>query len=714
MKNKSIFLKTYIVFVIILAISIIVLYVLGKKERIGYLSDFEINVDKTLEINRLDSEKTKKLFIIEDKLDETSINNFLFTNISITNYSYDFRIKYYDKVFRNSDIYDVYPILNNLPDYVQSAKMGNNQGTPFGNLISTKIIDIEKIDNIKYVLKIKNKLIFYIINITLGIILIYLIINFNDFISFIKGKNIKKESIIYFYALLILIFSISIRIYWATQKDIFHQDEYYTVSFVNYQKWLKMDLSSIKNISGYEILDSILKSDNSIKDCINDIKELYKNTNDPQISNLYYTILRLFFIGTDTIEMKELMIRGAVLNCIFFIIGYIFLYKLLKLLFTDKNEYILFFLFIMSLSPISITFSHFLRPYQMQEMFFVVITYITIYTIYYNKYSFGNLILTSIITGLGYLILTSSMIFVFILSAMLFINYMLTLIKTKTKINFFILQPLIEIKSYKIILYYAAAFISALLVSRIFYANFFGMLFNNTDRALGTIMISNNLFNFINNYAFNGLLILLLIFMIEGAIIKLLEKRKHINNICNLKLICFIIILSFIYVLLSDLIAPYKFEIRYTGTAYILLLLLYIIIFLFIQDNNKLKYFILISISLFYIYNITDYKLFSYFYKKDEKLDVLKENMHVYGYKDFYNESFYGYYSLGYLNTNLYYTYIDDKTKLNDIIDNKFYFIVKDLYNKDYDLIFSSYKKEKISSYQDTSIFKLVKTNLNN
>ncbi|AFR69731.1 hypothetical protein B2904_orf375 [Brachyspira pilosicoli B2904] len=711
MKNKKILLKIYIIFASVIMASIIILALLGKKERIGYLSEFKINIEKTIELNDyIDIEE----FTIDNKLNYDAITNYILTNESISIYSYDFRIKYYDKVFRNSDIYDVYPILNNLPDYVQSAKMGNNQGTPFGNLISTKIIDIEKIDNIKYVLKIKNKLIFYIINITLGIILIYLIINFNDFISFIKGKNIKKESIIYFYALLILIFSISIRIYWATQKDIFHQDEYYTVSFVNYQKWLKMDLSSIKNISGYEILDSILKSDNSIKDCINDIKELYKNTNDPQISNLYYTILRLFFIGTDTIEMKELMIRGAVLNCIFFIIGYIFLYKLLKLLFTDKNEYILFFLFIMSLSPISITFSHFLRPYQMQEMFFVVITYITIYTIYYNKYSFGNLILTSIITGLGYLILTSSMIFVFILSAMLFINYMLTLIKTKTKINFFMLQPLIEIKSYKIILYYAAAFISALLVSRIFYANFFGMLFNNTDRALGTIMISNNLFNFINNYAFNGLLILLLIFMIEGAIIKLLEKRKHINNICNFKLICFIIILSFIYVLLSDLIAPYKFEIRYTGTAYMLLLLLYIIIFLFIQDNNKLKYFILISISLFYIYNITDYKLFSYFYKKDEKLDVLKENMHVYGYKVFYNESFYGYYSLGYLNTNLYYTYIDDKTKLNDIIDNKFYFIVKDLYNKDYDLIFSSYKKEKISSYNGISIFKLMKTNLNN
>ena len=149
MKNKSIFLKIYIVFIIILAISIIILYVLGKKERIGYLSDFEINVDKTLEINGLDSEKTKKLFIIEDKLDETFINNFLFTNISITNYSYNFRIKYYNKVFRNSDIYGVYPNINQILEnnnYIKKIEMNENGG-PFGNLISSKVIDAEKIDS---------------------------------------------------------------------------------------------------------------------------------------------------------------------------------------------------------------------------------------------------------------------------------------------------------------------------------------------------------------------------------------------------------------------------------------------------------------------------------------------------------------------------------------------------------------------------------------
>lgn len=192
MKNKNIFLKIYIVFVIILAISIIVLYVLGKKERIGYLSDFEINVDKTLEINGLDLEETKKLFTIDNKLDNTAITNYIFTNTSITNYNYDFRMKYYSKIFTHSDIYGVYPNLNNLPKYIQSAKMWDNNGTPFGNFVSTKMLNFEKIDNINYVLKVKN--IFYI-NI-FALILIYIFIKIKDKIQlFMKKLKIYNTEI---------------------------------------------------------------------------------------------------------------------------------------------------------------------------------------------------------------------------------------------------------------------------------------------------------------------------------------------------------------------------------------------------------------------------------------------------------------------------------------------------------------------------------------
>lgn len=84
MKNKNLFFKIYIAFVAIFAVSIIVLSILGKKERVGYLSDFKINVYKTLELNYfINIERTEDLFI-NDKLDYDNI----------TNYVYDFRIKY--------------------------------------------------------------------------------------------------------------------------------------------------------------------------------------------------------------------------------------------------------------------------------------------------------------------------------------------------------------------------------------------------------------------------------------------------------------------------------------------------------------------------------------------------------------------------------------------------------------------------------------------
>ncbi|PLV64315.1 hypothetical protein [Brachyspira pilosicoli] len=227
MKNKNIFLKIYIVFVIILAISIIVLYVLGKKERIGYLSDFEINVDKTLEINGLDSEETKKLFIIEDKLDETSINNFLFTNISITNYSYNFRIKYYNKVFRNSDIYGVYLNINQILEnnnYIKKIEMNENGG-PFGNLISSKVIDAEKIDSIDYVLKFK----FTFTSILIFIILIYYALFLLDPKIFSKFDillyRICNNNIYYIFSIILVVVYI-----FFNDKTIFYWD---TINYIS-------------------------------------------------------------------------------------------------------------------------------------------------------------------------------------------------------------------------------------------------------------------------------------------------------------------------------------------------------------------------------------------------------------------------------------------------------------------------------------------------
>ena len=114
----------------LLLATLITLHILGSKERVGYLSDFEI------------IEKSKN------------------------NYIYDFRIRYYDKVFRNSDIYGVYLITNSLPEYIKEIKM-KELGSPFGIIISDKIIEEEKIDNIKYILRLKIILVFILLAIVL-------------------------------------------------------------------------------------------------------------------------------------------------------------------------------------------------------------------------------------------------------------------------------------------------------------------------------------------------------------------------------------------------------------------------------------------------------------------------------------------------------------------------------------------------------------------
>ena len=645
-KSKNLFLKIYIPFVIITIISLIVLQILGSKSRVGYLSDFEL----------------KNYYPI--------INA---NNTIATNYSYGFRIRYYDKVFRNSDIYNVYPDLNSLSDYIEKVEM-NEKGSPYGDLISSKLIAEEKID-INYTLKIKKNIIDIIILLHLSILIIFIMNNIKIYYYNKFYHLINKKYILYSFLFLILLFSLFIRIYWASKQNGLYCDEYNSLTYSNYGTWDNSDkINSYKNIKGFDILKDLTFDNSSIEDCINDIKRLYKDTNDPFISNLYYTFLRLAFIGREAVDIKNIIITGTILNCIFSIISFIFLFKILKLIFENKNEFIIFPLLIFSLSPISISFSMFLRAYQMQETFFIVITYFVLNTIYYNKYSILNLILTSIIAGIGYLTLYSSLLFILILSAMLFFNYCLNIDKLEfLKNKYAILNPLLKIKSYKIIIYYALAFISALFVARILYNSFFASLFNANNRASSSLAFSGRLFNYINDLAFDGLLIILLALFVFILISKII-KKKDLNIIAEkskFKLLIFIILLGLIFAISGDLTSPYKLE-RYSASSYIFILFFIPLIICFIT-NLKIRIILLSLISIIYIFNITNSKRFVYFEVVDKDKYVLTNNYNVYAYKAFFNKASGAY---EYLNTNLYYTYLNDSNELNSIKENNFYLMI--------------------------------------
>ena len=695
-KNKNLFLKIYILFLIITIITLIILQILGSKNRVGYLTDFSLVVDKTMKLKNSEN---------------------------ITNYVYHFRIRYYDKVFRNNDIYGVYPDLSNLPDYMENAEMEEG-GSPYGNFISDKkIIEEDKVDNINYTLKIKKNAIDIIVFLYSLILIIYLIkysiINNKIHFTKIDYQNkfynlINKKYILYSFLFLILLFSLFVRIYWASKQEGMIGDEYLSLIFANYKFLSNKDkINNYKNIKGFDILKDLTFDNSSMEDCINDIKRLYKDTNDPFISNLYYTFLRLAFIGREAVDIKNIIITGTILNCIFSIISFIFLFKILKLIFENKNEFIIFPLLIFSLSPISISFSMFLRAYQMQETFFIVITYFVLNTIYYNKYSILNLILTSIIAGIGYLTLYSSLLFILILSAMLFFNYCLNIDKLEfLKNKYAILNPLLKIKSYKIIIYYALAFISALFVSRILYNSFFASLFNANNRAFNannraysSLTFSGRLFNYINDLAFDGLLIILLALFVFILISKII-KKKDLNIIAEkskFKLLIFIILLGLIFAILGDFTSPFKLE-KYSASSYIFILFFIPLIICFIT-NLKIRIILLSLISIIYIFNITNSKRFVCFEVVDKDKYVLTNNYNVYAYKVFFNHG----YAYEYVNTNLYYTYLNDSNELNSIKENNFYLMID---YKDIDKIkneLTDYNFNYLNNVREINIFELNK-----
>ncbi|MEI0581567.1 hypothetical protein [Brachyspira pilosicoli] len=216
------FLKIYAVIAATLVFIIFILFIAGNFNRKAYLSEFKFDdthITKTLKLNNLNADEIKKIFINtnDNIIDNNALTNYIFTNEAITNYSYGFRVKYYSKIFRNSDIYGVYPNIAKIIEdnsYIREIKM-DDDGSPFGNLISEKKIDDEKIDNIYYKVKLKFKFIITIFAVLLAVLLVYylsyyLIINRLKIIYFfnnLKSLIFKyKFMIIRIYSLFIILF----------------------------------------------------------------------------------------------------------------------------------------------------------------------------------------------------------------------------------------------------------------------------------------------------------------------------------------------------------------------------------------------------------------------------------------------------------------------------------------------------------------------------
>ena len=91
MNKNKLLIGICIAIISVLTIALLTLSFLGSKTRIGYLTDFNLNIEETLKLNDL---KNLDDFIIGGTFDEDSIKNYLLENK--LNYVYKYRIRYYD------------------------------------------------------------------------------------------------------------------------------------------------------------------------------------------------------------------------------------------------------------------------------------------------------------------------------------------------------------------------------------------------------------------------------------------------------------------------------------------------------------------------------------------------------------------------------------------------------------------------------------------
>ncbi len=188
----------------------------------------------------------------------------------------------------------------------------------------------------------------------------------------------KKTFLVYFFVFLLIS---SVYYFWTTQKRGFFTDETLSIKDTNIADGIskyKTDKNALipKGIyTGKELKCMYLWNDSSIKDVFRDIKYLYIKNENRVHTNLYYSILRLWFVGVDFNNLDYSIKTGITLNFIFFCFAYFFMYKLLAIIFDSKSLYIVPALLIAFLNTGTISNFIFMREYFMQMMFFIILTY---------------------------------------------------------------------------------------------------------------------------------------------------------------------------------------------------------------------------------------------------------------------------------------------------------------------------------------------------
>ena len=208
-QNKRTFLLSYLVFISAIILFIVIFSILGSVERVGYLSNFN--------------------HILENK--------------------YYFTLKFESSIFKNNKIYRVYPNTNEMPDNVTNIRWS---GSYYGNLVlgdsSIQLKENDKIENIKYTVKIQKNVFLFLLFIIIVFPAIYFYV--------IPNIYYHHKVYIFFFVLNSLLYlmtsNLIMPLFSMMKLDFNIYDFLYTYLFVmiayNLLVYYPFNLGNIKNI----------------------------------------------------------------------------------------------------------------------------------------------------------------------------------------------------------------------------------------------------------------------------------------------------------------------------------------------------------------------------------------------------------------------------------------------------------------------------------
>ncbi|MBO7484674.1 MAG: hypothetical protein J6T84_01265 [Spirochaetaceae bacterium] len=408
------------------------------------------------------------------------------------------------------------------------------------------------------------------------------ILNIRENIKHIVSS--KKLGISIFFAFTILI---GLRFFYISQKKSMHLDECLSISICNkneYGFWGK-SYELFHAYTGKELKDISLWDNSSIVDSLRDIFILHFDTRDPPHTNFYYTLLRLWFTGVKTSDLKYIFWRGCLLNILFFSISFLFMTLLIRR-FTDNVLLIFLTLITAFLNPASLSLTVFLRENELQQTFIIILTYYVICCLQTKEKN--ELIETKNNFVIGISILTFSMLAAYF-NIILIGLYGLLII-------FFCLKK----KDYNLLRFFVFMFILAIIIAKILYFKF-GNIGEDAPNSVISTVKTNILLTEINsiksvisgNICFEMYFALILI----SAVLILLFNRKNFElNIIAVVIVNLTAFLAIIY------FAPMKI-LRYVAPLFTVFSVF------FILSKRKYVNYILISLaSLILIVSVVPYK----------------------------------------------------------------------------------------------------------